>query len=139
MRKFSKFFAGGTLVLSIMALAACGSTKVYTAEKTMLFRGNLYTLSGLGVISSEVEAEVPDGEPVDLRSADKDRFNTLKGDAASLKVQTFMMLGEQKVPVETAAVTKYSQLKKMIKDLDSMLDKIHKFMKDPKKTQLELK
>ncbi len=139
MRKHSSLVLATVVILSVGILAACGSTKVYTAEKTMTYNGSIYTLSGVSKITSKVEGTTPDGETIDLGSVDKAQFKALKEKSGSLEVTTAMVLGDEEVTVETGTVDKYSDLEKMIKNLDKKLQKITKFMKDAKKTQLELK
>ncbi len=139
MRKHSSLVLATVVILSVGILAACGSTKVYTAEKTMTYNGSIYTLNGVSKITSKVEGTTPDGETIDLGSVDKAQFKALKEKSGSLEVTTAMVLGDEEVTVETGTVDKYSDLEKMIKNLDKKLQKITKFMKDAKKTQLELK
>jgi hypothetical protein len=123
----------------IVVLMACGSTKVYTAEKTMTYHGSLYTLTGVSKISSRVDAETPDGETLDLRGVNKAQFKALKEKHGALRVTAVLVVGEEEIVVQTATVEKFSQLEKMTRNLDSKMEKIGKFMKDGKKTQLNLK
>ena len=127
------------VMIALLVLTACGSTKVYTAEKTMTYQGSLYTLTGVSKISSQVEAETSEGEILDLRPVNKAQFKALVDKHGPLGVTTTIDIGEEEIAIQTATVEKYSDLEKMVKNLDSRMAKIADFMKHKKDTQLNLK
>ncbi|RLE25569.1 MAG: hypothetical protein DRJ65_07435 [Acidobacteria bacterium] len=135
MRKYSII----VVAIAVLVLAACGSTKVYTAEKTMTYKGSLYTLTGASKISSHVNGETSEGELLDLRSVNKAQFKALVEKHGVLEVTTSINIADEAVVAQTATVEKYSDLEKMTKNLNSKMGKIAKFMKDKKDTQLNLK
>jgi len=135
MRKYSII----VVAIAVLVLAACGSTKVYTAEKTMTYKGSLYTLTGASKISSHVNGETSEGEILDLRSVNKAQFKALVEKHGVLEVTTSINIADEAVVAQTATVEKYSDLEKMTKNLNSKMKKIAKFMKDKKDTQLNLK
>ena len=55
------------------------------------------------------------------------------------KLEVVIDIGDEEIVVQTETVEKYSNLEKMIKQLDSRMEKIAEFMKHKKDTQLNLK
>jgi len=135
MRKTS----GIVVAIAVLVLAACGSTKVYTAEKTMTYKGSLYTLTGVSKISSRVDGKTSEGETLDLRSVNKAQFKALVEKHGALDVTTVIDIGEEEIDVENSRVEKYSDLEKMTKKMNSNMKKISDFMAHKKDTQLNLK
>lgn len=138
MKKNAGIVAIGVLV-AIIVLTACGSTKVLTAEKTMIYNGSLYNLAGVSKMAASLEGKTADGETLDLSKVGKSQFNALFDKHGALDVTAAMNIGEESLPVETAKVSKYSDFEKIKKNLNKKMEKIAKFMADGKKTQLELK
>lgn len=135
MRKSSSI----VVAIAVLVLAACGSTKVYTAEKTMTYKGSLYTLTGVSKISSQVNGETSEGETLDLRSVNKAQFNALFEKHGALAVKTLIDVGDEEIVIQTGTVEKYSDFEKMTKKLNSSMKKISEFMAHKKDTQLNLK
>jgi len=123
---------------ALLALGGCGSTKVYTADKTMIYKGNLYNLANVQRIGSRADGQTQDGEVIALQGLDKKAVQSALKEKGPLTVSTVIELDGQDVVYERTRVKSYSDYSKMSKHLDSALGKISKFMADKKKTQLEL-
>jgi hypothetical protein len=121
-----------------VGLTACGSTKVYTADKTLTHSGTLYNLSGVKAFTTEVWGNTDSGEKINLKNADKKRFNSVVDEHGPLSVETLIMLDERELVYERRTIKSSSDFQKMVKRLESAASKISKFMADKKKTQLKL-
>ena len=69
--RIAKSVAGGkirraVLLMALLAvvpgLAGCGSTKVYTAEKTLVYRDNLYNLGQVQQVGSRIDLAPAGGQ-----------------------------------------------------------------------------
>lgn len=127
------------LAFSVLALAGCGGTKVYTVDKSVVYKGSIYNLSNVQVVSSRVEGTLPGGDLVNLRGADKKRITALLDEHSSFNVATFVLMDQQEMMYQVGTVKKYSDFTTLTKNLNSAMGKIQKFMGDKKKRQLELK
>jgi len=65
------------LVLAVIVMAGYGSTKAYSADKTVVYRSSMYNISNVTHFTSKVEAKTAEGENVDLTNYDKTRFEAL--------------------------------------------------------------
>ena len=127
------------VIVALMVTVGCGSTKVYNTNKTVIYRSNMYNVSNVTQYSSKLEAKTAEGEAVDLTNYDKTRFNAFVGEQGTVIVQSLILLDEKVVVYQSATPKKYSDFDRMRKNLGSAMDQIAKFMKDKKKTQLNLK
>ncbi|TGD71315.1 hypothetical protein E4634_18765 [Mangrovimicrobium sediminis] len=127
-------FAAGMSIL----LVACGSTKVYTAEKTLVYNGSLYNLGQVQQISSKLIAELPNGEIIDPGKMDSKAIKSLIKEHDSFTLSTVFLLDEKEVVYERATIDSYSDYTKRVKSFDSAKKKVGKFMSDAKSTQLKL-
>ena len=75
---YPNFSAAGTgsrrlgvflLAVIMLSLAGCGRTKVYTADKTVVYRDSIYNMSTVKKIGAREEARTPAGEVVKERFA----------------------------------------------------------------------
>lgn len=130
-----------TLVMAglVTVLSGCGSTKVYTADKTVTYNGALYNMGNVQRIAPSIEGQLPDGSTRDMRGMDKKAVESLLKEQSPLTVTTAVALDDQKMVYERKSVKKYSDYSKMAKNLDGAMKDINKFMADKKKTQLKLK
>jgi hypothetical protein len=135
---FSQYLLVFLLAVGMIALAGCGSTKVYTAEKTMVYKDSLYNLSGVKQVGSRIEGNAADGTTVNLRNLDKKEVEAQLKANPGMMVTTLVMLDDQQMVYERRQVKNYSDYKKMVKHLDDAMKDISKFMADGKKTQLKL-
>ena len=62
-REFSlaRYLIVALALVGIMALGGCGSTKVYTADKTIVYNGDLYNMGNVQRIGSRIEGQTSDG------------------------------------------------------------------------------
>jgi len=127
------------LLFTVLCLSGCGSTKVYTANKTIVYGGDLYNMATVQRIGSRVDGALPGGDVVNMRSLDKKGVEGLLKEHSSLMVSTIVEMDSQEMVYERRNITRYSDFSKMTKNLDSALSKINKFMADKKSTQLKLK
>ena len=145
---FTSFIAAGEnlrriaallLFAAIIALPGCGSTKVYTADKTLVYGSNLYNLSNVQRLGSRVEGTIPNGEKINLKQMDKKAINDLLDEHSSLVVTTAVELDDKEFIYQKIRVKNYSDYSRVIKNQESAMNKINKFMANKKSTQLKLK
>jgi hypothetical protein len=127
------------LLISMLSLSGCGSTKVYNASKTVVYNGSTYNLSNVQRIGSRVEGTLPSGDTVQLERIDKKGFNALLDDNKFIQVTTFMELDDKEFVYRNKQVKSYSDFSKMLKSQESGMNSINKFMANKKSTQLKLK
>ena len=127
------------LVISVISLSGCGSTKVYTANKTLVYSGDIYNLATVQRVGSRVEATLPNGDVIDPRQMDKKEFNAMLKENQSVVVASIVELDQQEFVYQRSRVSKYSGYTKIMKNHDAAMDNIRKFMADKKKTQYTLK
>lgn len=132
-------YAGAILlVFSMVALAACGGTKVYNADKTIVYRDNLYNMSNVQRIGSREEAKLPSGEVVNIRGMEKKELEALIKQNEKILVTMIIELDDREIVYLRANVDRYSEYSQMSKRFERALKDITKFMGDKKKTQLRL-
>ena len=136
---FVKYFAVLILSLTFLSLAGCGSTKVYTADKTIVYNGTIYNLGNVQRVTSRMEGQLPNGDTVNMRTLDKKGVEKLLKENDSIVVTSAVELDGQDMIYQRGKVSKYSQYSSMKKKFDRALNDITKFMADKKKTQLKLK
>jgi len=127
------------LIAVIMALPGCGSTKVYTADKSLVYGSTLYNLSAVKSVSPRIEGTLADGKKINLDRTDKQAFNALLDEHESLIVTTIIDLDEKELVYQNSRVKSYSEFSKMVKRQDSAMNSIRKFMANKKSRQLKLK
>lgn len=127
------------LAVGMIALAGCGSTKVYTADKTIVYNGSIYNMANVQQISGRIEGQLPDGSTVNMKTLDKKGVEALLKENKEVLVSTVVGMDAQEMVYQRARVKKYSEYKKMVSRFDGAMSDISKFMADKKKTQLKLK
>ena len=140
---FLSLSRGAVLRLTLSALAAfflvaCGSTKVITADKSIVYRGDIYSLANVSAVSSKLEATTPGGEVIDVMRYDKRAFNDLLKSHDSVALRSMIVLDDRDVIYEQKTVDRYRDFEKLQKDIRKAMKNVQKFMADPKKTQLAL-
>jgi hypothetical protein len=128
-----------SLVLLAAMLTACGSTKVYTADKTVVYKGTVFNVSNVKMFSPKNEAVLADKSTVDLKSMDKKSFNALLDKEKPVFVRQGFMLDSDEMIYQATNVSSWSDLDKMNKRFVSAQNSLTKFLADKKKTQLKLK
>ena len=128
------------VLMVVPLLVSCGSTKVYTADKTIVHRDSIYNVSNVRVFTVRNEAVVGDGQIVDLKGMERKAFeNLLKENGGSVRVQHIFQLDDQEMVYQRTDVKSWSDLSRMNKRFNSAGKSITKFLADKKKTQLKLK
>ena len=135
----ARHVVAGLLIACILALAGCGSTKVYTADKTIVYNGNLYNMSNVQRIGSRVEARLADGTTVNMTNMDKKAVEGLLKDNGEVMVSMVVEMDDREMLYQRSRVSRYSNYSKMKSRFDGAQKDIAKFMADKKKTQLKLK
>jgi hypothetical protein len=141
---FSTFTQAGNLLLLLAAVAmllaaGCGSTKVYTADKTIAYNGNLYNMANVQRIGSRIDGNLPDGSTVKMKNLDRKEVEALLKEHPELMVSTIVEMDEQDMIYQRLRVKKYSEYDKMVDRFEGAMKDISKFMADKKQTQLKLK
>ena len=134
-----KRIAALLLLAAIMALPGCGSTKVYTNDKTLVYRGDLYNLSNVQRLGSRVEGTLPNGNKVNMKRMDKKEINKLLDEHSSFVVASYIEMDDKDMVYQNSRVKSYSDVSNMIKRLDKAMGNVQKFMANKKSTQLKLK
>jgi hypothetical protein len=134
-----RWLATSLILAALMAaLAGCGSTKVYTADKTVTYKGAIYNMGNVQRIGPSIQAQLPDGSMEDMRGMDKKAVEALLDKQSPITVTTAVTMDDQQMVYERKSVKKYSEYNKLAKNLDDAMKDINKFMADKKKTQLKL-
>jgi hypothetical protein len=136
---YARYFTVLLLALGLVSMAGCGSTKVYTAQKTIVYRGDIYNLGNVQKVGSRVEGMLKGGDVVNMRSLDKKGVEALLKENAPVTVSAIVELDDKDMVYRRGPVNKYSEYSSMMKSFDRALKDISKFMADKKKTQLTLK
>ena len=127
------------LLISMLSLSGCGSTKVYNASKTVVYNGATYNLSNVQRIGSRVEGTLPSGEKVRLQQMDKKGFNSLLDENDYVQVTSFIELDDKEFVYRNKKADRYSDYTKIVSSQESAMKSINKFMANKKSTQLKLK
>jgi hypothetical protein len=127
------------LLISMLSLSGCGSTKVYNASKTVGYNGNTYNVSNGQRIGARVEGTLPSGDKVQLQRIDKKGFNALLDDNKFVQVTSFVELDDKEFVYRNKQAKSYSDYTKILKSQESAMNSINKFMANKKSTQLKLK
>ena len=128
------------MLLAIMLVASgCGSTKVYTANKTIVYGGEIYNMSTVQRIGSRVTGTLSNSDTVNMRTLDKKAVQDLLKEHSTILVTQVVEMDGQEMIYRNSRVSKYSEYSSMMKKFDGALNDITKFMADKKKTQLKLK
>ena len=125
--------------LCMAVLVGCGSTKVYTADKTVVYRDSIYNMSTVQKITARTEASTPSGEVVNLGNKDKDELKDFFKENPGSMVSMIVDMDTQEMVYLRMEVDSYSEYSRMKSRFDSALKDLTKFMGDKKKTQLKLK
>ena len=125
-------------VVTLASLTACGGTKVYTADKTIVHKGSIYNISNVQRVSTRVQGTLSNGDTMDLRGADKKKINQLLDDNKNFVLETTFELDQQELVYQRSQVDSYRDYSKLMSNFESAEKKVTKFMADKKETQLKL-
>jgi hypothetical protein len=133
----------GALLLAVcmLMLMACGGTKVYTADKTIVYRDNIYNMSSVQRIGTRKEIKLPDGEVINSSNMDKKQVQAIfkENPKTDLMVSMIFEFDDKEMVYLRAKADSYSEYSRMESRLDSARKDITKFVGDKKKTQLKLR
>jgi hypothetical protein len=127
------------LVILAASLAACGSTKVYTADKTVVYKDAVYNVSNVRIFKPINQAVLADKSTVELKGMDKKAFNALLDKEKSVFVRQGFLLDQDELVYQATNVDSWNDFNKMNKRFSSAGSSLTKFLGDKKKTQLKLK
>jgi hypothetical protein len=127
------------LIILAASLTACGSTKVYTADKTVVYKDSVYNVSNVKVFTAKNEAVLADKSTVDLKGMDKKSFEALLDKEKSVFVRQGFQLDDNELVYQATTVDSWSDYNKMANRLESAQKDLTKFLGDKKQTQLKLK
>ena len=125
-------------VLTILLLTACGGTKVYNNDKTVVYRDAVYNISKVKQINPKITGKLEDDSSVKLNGADRKQIEAYL-DQGPMYVRMAFLLDEQEMLYRASSVTKWSEYNKMLKSFESANKQITSLMGDKKKMQLKLK
>ena len=125
-------------VLTILLLTACGGTKVYNNDKTVVYRDAVYNISKVKQINPKITGKLEDDSSVKLNGADRKQIEAYL-DQGPMYVRMAFLLDEQEMLYRASSVTKWSEYSKMLKSFESANKQITSLMGDKKKMQLKLK
>jgi hypothetical protein len=137
--RFGRILVLAVSVLTIFLLTACGSTKVYNNDKTVVYNGSVYNVSNARQISSNITGKLADDSVVNLKGADKKKVEGLIKENGSVYVRMAFGLDDQEMLYRAKSVDKWSDYNRMQKDFEKAGNQITKLMGDKKKMQLKLR
>ncbi len=131
----------GALVLAVaMALvAACGGTKVYTADKTVIYRDSIYNVSNVQRLTARQTARTADGQDVNLAGKNKQQLQAFFKENPDTMVSMYIEMDQQELVYVRTRVDGYNEYSKLSRRFESAMKDLTRFMGDKKKTQLKLK
>jgi hypothetical protein len=135
-RKWALIFLSASLGVW---LTACGSTKVYTADKTIVYRDSVYNVSNVRIFTRKNSGTLLDKSVVDLMNVEKEGFEALLLQSPTIFVRQLYLLDEDEMVYQETLVSSWDEFKSMNKRFKSASKKLNKFLADSKKTQLKLK
>ncbi|HKX54875.1 MAG TPA: hypothetical protein VJN01_02185 [Xanthomonadales bacterium] len=127
------------MVLLALHLSGCGSTKVYTADKTVVYQQSVYNLANVKVITRKSTAVMADQSVIDLANMDEEGFLPLLAISPSIAVRQVFLLDDIELVYQHASVASWKEFKKLDKRFQSASKDLNKFLANSKKTQLKLK
>lgn len=126
------------LIICAVLTTGCGSTKVYTPDKTVVYKDAIYNVSDVKKLSTRLETVPPSGDPIDLRGYDRKRFEALVRETGPVVVRSVIVLDDAEIVYEQGTLEKGRDFSRMQDALGGVQKQLTKFMGDGKKTQLKL-
>lgn len=127
------------LALSALSIAGCGSTKVYTANKSMVYRDSIYNMNSVQLVSSSVEGTLANGDVKNMKGMDKKAVEALLKENSPLQVSMIIAMDSEEMVYLRKNIKKYSEYSSMSKSLDNAMSSIGKFIANESSNQLKLK
>jgi hypothetical protein len=131
-----------TLLLAIVlsvGLGGCGSTKVYTADKTIVYQDSVYNVSNVKIFTRKSTGTLADGSTVNLANMEEQAFMEILAASPTVKVRQEFLLDEAALVYREMQISSWKEFKKLSKQFSSASKDLNKFLADSKKTQLKLK
>jgi len=134
-RRFSVFL----LAVCILLMAGCfSSTKVYNADKNIVYKGDIYNMSNVQRVSPRVEGKLSNGDVKNMKSMDKKAVQALLDESSPIMVSMIVEMDDREMVYERKSISKYSEFSSMKKNFEKAMNRINKFMANKKTTQLKL-
>ena len=137
-RRFGRSTALIASIMTILLLTACGGTKVYNNDKTVVYRDAVYNISKVKQITSKATGKLADDSNVNLNGANRKQIEAYL-EPGPMYVRMAFLLDEQEMLYRASSVTKWSEYNSMLKSFESAKKQITSLMGDKKKMQLKLK
>ena len=137
-RRYGRVLTLAASVLTILLLTACGGTKVYNNDKTVVYRDAVYNISKVKQINSKISGKLADDSSVDLKGADRKQVEAYLAQGP-MYVRMAFGLDDQEMLYRASSVTKWSEYSSMLKSFESAGKQISSLMGNKKKMQLKLK
>lgn len=126
-------------VVAMIAISACGSTKVYNNDKTVVYNGAIYNISKANQITGKVTAKLSDTETVNLKGANRKQVEAYLKEHGTIYVRMAFDLDDREMLYRASSVSKWSEYSKMLKSFEKAEKQIVDLMGHKKKMQLKLK
>jgi len=127
------------LAVCILLLAGCfSSTKVYNADKNILYKGDIYNIANTQRISPRIEGTLSNGDVKSMKGMDKKAVQALLEESSPVMVSMVVDMDSRELVYERKSISKYSEYSSMKKRFEKAMSRINKFMANKKTTQLKL-
>ena len=137
-RRFGRSITLIASIMTILLLTACGGTKVYNNDKTVVYRDAVYNVSKVKTITSKTTGKLADDSSVNLAGADRKKIEAYL-EQGPMYVRMAFGLDDQEMLYRASSITKWSEYNSMLKSFESAKKQITSLMGDKKKMQLKLK
>ena len=137
-RKLGRTLTVVASIMTILLVTACGSTKVYNNDKTVVYRDAVYNISKVKQINSKISGKLADDTSVNLAGVERKQIEAYL-DQGPMYVRMAFGLDEQEMLYRASSVTKWSEYSSMLKSFNNASKQITSLMGDKKKMQLKLK
>src|SRR5690554_3658891 len=101
------------LILAALMLSACGGTKIYNNDKTIVYNNSIYNVSSVKQISTSTTAKLGDDSTVDLQGADKKKVQSLLEANGPIFVTMKFNLDNHDMVYRANSVSTYSEYSRM--------------------------
>lgn len=126
-------------VVAVLLISACGSTKIYNNEKTVVYNGAEYSLSRVKQVNGKIRGKLSDTESVSLKNADQNQIEAYLQEYGSIYVRMVFELGQKEMLYRASSIEKWSQYSNMLDSFEAAEEQITSFMVNKRKMQLKLK
>lgn len=137
-RPFGRALTLMAVVMTALLLVACGGTKVYNNDKTVVYNGAVYNLSKVKQINTRNTGKLADESSVNLNGADRKQIESYL-EQGPMYVRMAFGLDDQEMLYRASSITKWSEYNNMLKSFERAGKQITSLMANKKKMQLKLK